>query len=382
MKKFFIVIICMLMISGSYQDQALHWKLVEYRAKGQIVHMHAWGGSEKINKYLHWLSTRLLKEYGVTLKHVKINDPADLLPVFMRQKKAGRNSNGEVDILWVNGETFKKMKQHRLLAKPFSTRLPNWVLVNKSLPVDTDFSEPTLGLEVPWGIGQLLFIYDENQVNTPPKSFSELLSYAKLSPNKLTYPKPPSFLGSSFLKAALLELSTDKNPLYQEVDPETFQQFSAPLWSYLDKFHDVAWQQGKEFPAGSAQMIKLLNDGALDLALTFNPNEVLSAQANGSLNSSTQIYAFTSGALTQAHFLTIPWNANTEAGALVAINFMLSPEAQSVKGEFSVWGDPTILAPQYVTGIAKKTKLFKPIAEPHSSWQNALNNEWLQRYDD
>ncbi|WP_019615659.1 ABC transporter substrate-binding protein [Psychromonas ossibalaenae] len=381
MKKL-LLLICLLMTSGAYQDEALHWKLVEYRAKGQIVYMHAWGGSEKINKYLHWVNTRLLEEYGVTLKHVKINDTADLIQPFIDQKKAGRNSNGEVDIVWLNGENFKKMKLHGLLSKPFSTRLPNWVLVNKSLPVDKDFSELTLGLEVPWGIGQLLFIYDTNRTTTPPNSFSELLSYAKLSPNKLTYPKPPSFIGSSFLKAALLELSADKKPLYQMVDAETFQQISSPLWTYLDKFHDVAWQQGKEFPTGSAQMIKLLNEGVLDLALTFNPNEVISAQANGSLTDSTEIYAFKNGALTQAHFLAIPWNANAEAGALVAINFMLSPEAQSVKGEFSVWGDPTILAPQYVTGSAKKTKLFKPLEEPHSSWQRALNNEWRLRYGD
>ncbi|GAK87983.1 ABC transporter, periplasmic substrate-binding protein YnjB [Vibrio ponticus] len=35
---------------------------------------------------------------------------------------------------------------------------------------------------------------------------------------------------------------------------------------------------------------------------------------------------------------------------------------------------------QYLNGTAKNTQLFKSIAEPHPSWQVALEKEWLQRY--
>jgi putative thiamine transport system substrate-binding protein len=87
-----------------------------------------------------------------------------------------------------------------------------------------------------------------------------------------------------------------------------------------------------------------------------------------------------SGALSNIHFLAIPWNANAKAGALVAINFLLSPEAQSRKGDISVWGDPSVLNKQYLTGSAAKTQQFKSVAEPHPSWQSALEQEWLKRY--
>ena len=114
--------------------------------------------------------------------------------------------------------------------------------------------------------------------------------------------------------------------------------------------------------------------------MTFNPNEVFSAQASGKLSETTQAYAMDAGALSNIHFLAIPWNASAKEGAQVAINFLLSPKAQSRKGDLSVWGDPSVLQSQYLTGSAKNTKLFKSLAEPHPSWQLALEKEWLVRY--
>jgi putative thiamine transport system substrate-binding protein len=64
----------------------------------------------------------------------------------------------------------------------------------------------------------------------------------------------------------------------------------------------------------------------------------------------------------------------------VTINFLLSPEAQSRKGDLNVWGDPSVLSSKYLTGSAKNTQQFKSIDEPHPSWQNALEKEWLKRY--
>ncbi|MFA0677944.1 extracellular solute-binding protein, partial [Vibrio sp. 10N.222.51.A6] len=152
------------------------------------------------------------------------------------------------------------------------------------------------------------------------------------------------------------------------------------LWAYLDKFHKVAWRGGKQFPAGTSESIQLLDDGQLDLAITFNPNSVYSAQSSGRLAETTKAYALESGALSNIHFLAIPWNANASAGAQVTINFLLSPEAQSRKGDLNVWGDPSVLSSKYLTGSAKNTQQFKSIDEPHPSWQNALEKEWLKRY--
>ncbi|KOO06255.1 ABC transporter substrate-binding protein [Vibrio hepatarius] len=357
-----------------------NWQDVEQQANGQTVYFHAWGGSQEINRYIQWAGKELKDRYNVTLNHVKVTDIAETTTRLLAEKAAGKNTGGSVDMVWINGENFKSMKDNQLLFGPFVEQLPSWQYVDKTLPVDVDFSEPTNGLEAPWGVGQLVFIHDKMTLNNPPESFSEMLSYAKAFPNRLTYPRPPEFHGTSFLKALLIELTGNDQALQQPVSEDNFELVTKPLWRYLDEFHTVAWRGGKQFPAGTAETIQLLDDGQIDLAITFNPNAVYSAQANGNLAKSTTAYAMNQGALSNIHFLAIPWNANAKAGAQVAINFLLSPEAQSRKGDLNVWGDPSVLSGEYLTGSAKNTQQFKSIAEPHPSWQSALEKEWLKRY--
>ncbi|TOB91531.1 ABC transporter substrate-binding protein [Vibrio parahaemolyticus] len=368
--------------TSSFADSsaASEWQKIEQQADGQTVYFHAWGGSQEINRYIQWAGKELKSRYNVTLNHVKVTDISETTTRLIAEKAAGKNSGGSVDMVWINGENFKSMKDNQLLFGPFVEGLPNWQYVDKSLPIDVDFSEPTEGLEAPWGVGQLVFIHDEQTLHNPPRSFAEMLSYAKAFPNRLTYPRPPEFHGTSLIKALLIELTNNDPALQKPVTGETFEQITQPLWAYLDEFHKVAWRGGKQFPGGTAETLQLLDDGQIDLAITFNPNAVFSAQSSGNLAESTKAYAMDAGALSNIHFLAIPWNANASAGAQVAINFLLSPEAQSRKGNLNIWGDPSVLSSQYLTGSAKNTQQFKSIAEPHPSWQSALEKEWLKRY--
>ena len=89
-------------------------------------------------------------------------------------------------------------------------------------------------------------------------------------------------------------------------------------------------EKGQQFPSGTSETIQLLDDRQL-LAITFNPNAANAAIEHGKLPESAKAYAFDQGALSNIHFLAIPWNANAKAGAKVAINFLLSPEAQARK---------------------------------------------------
>lgn len=367
---------CVLSLSASAQS----WQDISDKARGQTVYFHAWGGSQEINQYIRWAGEQLKTQYGVELKQVKITDTAETVTRLIAEKAAGKENGGSVDLMWINGENFKSMKNNDLLYGPFVETLPNWQYINASLPIDSDFSEPTDGLEAPWGVGQLVFIYDHQKLNNPPQSFAELLSYAKAFPNRITYPRPPEFHGTSFLKALLIELTNNDAALSKPVDAQSFALITAPLWHYLDELHAVAWRTGKQFPSGSSEMIQLLDDDQIDLALTFNPNAVYSAQASGKLAKTTRSHAMQAGALSNIHFLAIPWNATAKEGALVAINFLMSPEAQSRKGDMNVWGDPSVLRNDVLTGSAANTKLFKSIAEPHPSWQAALEAAWQTRY--
>ena len=356
------------------------WTEITSKAKGQTVYFHAWGGSQEVNRYIQWAASELKTQYGIKLKHVKVSDISKTTAKLVAEKTAGKNTHGSVDMVWINGENFKSMKDQQLLLGPFVSQIPNWKFVDKSLPIDVDFSEPTEGLEAPWGVGQLVFIHDKTKLNNPPLSFSEMLSYAQAYPKRLTYPKPPSFHGTSFLKALLIELTDNDKSLSSPVDMKTFSIVTEALWSYLDSFHQVAWRDGKQFPSSSAETIQLLDDNQIDLAITFNPNAVYSAQANGKLTYNTAAYAMKQGALSNIHFLAIPWNSSSSEAAMVTINFLLGPQAQSHKGDTEVWGDPSVLQREYLSGTAKKSQHFKAISEPHPSWQTALEKAWLERY--
>lgn len=364
----------------AHSNDASNWKTITQKAKGQDAYFNAWGGSQEINDYLRWVSDQVKQKYDINLHHVKVTDIAETTSRLIAEKAAGKNQSGSVDMVWINGENFKSMKQNQLLFGPFIHDLPNWKFVDKNLPIENDFSEPTLGLEAPWGIGQLVFIYDKKKLVNPPTSAKALLAYAQAHPGTITYPKPPQFHGTSFLKAILFELTEDKKTLTKPVNDADFDAVTAPLWAYLDQLHKVAWKQGKQFPLSQPELIQMLDDGQIDIAITFNPNEVFAAHASGKLANTTKTYAWQSGALSNIHFLAIPWNASHQEGALVVINFLLSPEAQSHKGDPNIWGDPSVLLPQKLSGNAAKTQLFPSIDEPHPSWQSALEQAWLTRY--
>jgi len=391
MKK--IILTCALAVATHFlpvslanaSDSLDNWQQTLDKARGQTVYFNAWGGSQPINDYLRWANKRLQADYGVTLKHVKVADIAETTQRILAEKVAGKSTEGSVDLVWINGENFRSMKQNDLLFGPFTESLPNWTLVDKTLPIDNDFTEPTEGLEAPWGVGQLVYIYDTQTLKNPPKDFTGLLALAKRNPGKITYPQPPEFHGTSFLKSALLELTNDKSELYLPIDPATekdkFNRITAPLWNYLDQLHDVAWNKGQRFPSGTSETVQLLDDRQLLMAITFNPNAAKAAIEHGKLVETAQTYAFDQGALSNIHFMGIPWNSSAKEGALVAINFLLSVEAQRRKADDSIWGDPSVLSAKALSESGKQPfKLYKSLSEPHPSWGPALQFEWQKRY--
>lgn len=370
------------LLAGENPAPDARWQQTLDEAKGQTVYFNAWGGSPEINGYLVWAGQELERQYGVKLVQVKVDDIAPSVSQLLASKQAGKNTGGPIDLLWVNGENFKAMKERELLGAPFTGELPNMALVDTSLPVSEDFTVPVEGLEAPWGIGQLNLMVNGEEVATPPTSAAALLAWARANPGRFSYPKPPQFHGSSFLKQILLELTPDPAPLYREATDAEFDRLTVPLWAWLDELHPALWRKGKLFPASAAETRQLLDDGELAMAISFNPGEAQSAVQNGALPPGVVAVAMAKGALTNSHFLAIPFNASARAGAKVAANFLLSPAAQARKADPAFWGDPSVLRADALPASASQTPAlrFKAVAEPHPSWQLRLEEAWAERY--
>ena len=374
-----------------------NWQDTLQQAKGQTVYFNAWGGADNINDYIQWAADRIKDEYDVTLKQVKLTDTSDAVNRVLAEKAAGKNNNGSIDLIWLNGENFRAMKENNLLFGPFSQSLPNYITYvdeNARQSLTQDFGTPVDSMESPWGMAQVIFMYDTATLSNPPKSIADLLTYAKAHPGRITYPEPPQFLGSTFLKQALYELTPYRKALSQPADSVDFDKITAPLWAYLDQLHKVAWRNGQTFPSSSEEMMRLLDDQEIDVALSFDISAASVQIDKGNLPDTVRSYVFTNGTIGNTHFLAIPYNSGATAGAQVVANFMLSPEAQIKKQTPTIWGDLSVLSYAKLPaseqakfdalprGIATLSieELGQTLPEPHSSWVGALESEWRKRY--
>ena len=370
------------------------WQDTERAARGQTVYFHAWAGSDSINAYIQWVAAELLREHGVKLQHVKISDAAEVVKRIRTEKQAGRKgTEGTADLVWINGENFAAMKRDGLLSAPFAQNLPHFQWVDTAGKPTTlvDFSVPTEGLESPWGMAQLTFFADRQRLPKAPQSMAELLALSRAQPGRLTYPRPPNFHGTTFIKQVLLELATDPKVLAQPVTPAALEAQAAPVWRFLDALHPQLWRGGKQFPLSAAAMTQMMSDGELWLSFTFNPNEAANEIAAKRLAGSVYSWQFAKGTIGNTHFVAIPYNAPSKAGAQVVANFLLSPAAQARKADIDVWGDPTVLDVPRLPAAdrARFQSASRPgqlahtaptLPEPHASWVEALEKEWLRRY--
>ena len=377
---------------------ALEWEETVAKARGQTVYWNAWGGDERINAYIAWTGKRVAEDYGVTLRHVKLADTAEAVSRVLAEKSAGRDDDGTVDLIWINGENFAAMKRNGLLFGPFTQALPNFALVDFENKPTTlvDFTVPVDGLEAPWGMAKINFVYDSARIDETPASIPALLDWAKANPGRFTYPAPPDFIGSTFLKQVLIELTPDRAAL-QKPAPETgegFETATAPLWPYLEALHPHLWRGGKTFPASGNAQMQLLDDGEVDISISFYPSDAASLAINGRLPESARIFVLEGGTIGNTHFVAIPYNARAKEGAMVLANFLMSPEAQARKQDVAVWGDATVLD---VAGLpAAERKRFEDLPahpallppqalgptllEPHPSWMTRIEAEWQRRF--
>ena len=393
----FIIFTTLFLLLSSFSVSANSWEDIRKKAKGQTVYWNAWGGSEEINAYISWVGSRVKEDYGVTLKHVKLASTADAVSRVLAEKAAGRTTNGSVDLIWINGENFAKMKENGLLFGPFTDNLPNFKLVDFNGKPTTllDFNLPVEGYEAPWGMAKFNFVFDSARVTETPKSIPELLQWSQRHPGRFTYPHVTDFLGSTFIMQALIELTANPEVLNRYVKSKVeFSKVTAPLWSYLNQLHPLLWRSGNSFPSSSSVQQQMLNDSELDIALSFNPSSTSAAIANGSLPESARTFVLKKGTIGNTHFVGIPFNSGSSEGAMIVANFLMSPEAQMQKQDPDIWGDSTVLSIKKLSEQHQQKFKALPLGEatlppeklgptqlnPHPDWKNQLGAEWQKRY--
>lgn len=372
-----------------------NWPGVIDAAKGQTVYWNAWGGSTTTNDFIAWVGSRVAEDYDVKLVHVKLSDTADAVTRVLTEKQTGITDDGAIDMIWINGANFASMKDADLLFGPFAEDLPNWAFVDtEGKTVQTDFTVPVEGYESPWAMAQVVFMHDTQDLAEPLGSMAQILDWAAAHPGRFTYPQPPDFLGTTFLKQALVDLIEDDSVLAQPVDDADYDAVTAPLWDYLEALTPHLWRSGRAYPATGPAQLQLIADGEIDLAISFSPGEATAAIANGQLPDTVRTFVLDNGTIGNASFVAIPFNSGSKEGAMVVANFLMSPEAQLRAQNPDILGYGTVLDMDKLSeadrtafdaldlGIAtlSPAELGTVRAEPHPSWMTKIAADWDARY--
>jgi putative thiamine transport system substrate-binding protein len=372
------------------------WQATLDAARGQTVYWNAWGGDERTNAFIAWVGQETERLYDVSITHVKLTDTAEAVTRVLSEKAAGQDQGGSVDLIWINGPNFLAMKEQGLLHGPFVADLPNarYLDLSPGSASAVDFTVPVEGMESPWRLAKFVFNHDTARVPDPPESMAAFVDWAAANPGRFTHPDPSNFIGATFLKQALIELAPDRAVLQAPASDAAFAAATAPLWVWYDALRPNLWRQGEAFPENESVQQQLLNDGEIDIAMSFDPASTAAAIAQGLLPESVRVFVPEGGSIGNVSFVAIPYNAAHAAAAEVVANFLLDPATQARMQNIEVLGSFSVLDPARLDAEASAAFAALPTApalpalqdlgptllEPHPSWMTRLTEEWARRY--
>ena len=372
---------------------AMTWDQIVEQAKGGTVNWFMWGGADNINQYVsQTVGGRLKDQYGITLNRVGLTDTVEAVNIVLGEMESGVTDQGSVDMIWINGENFRTMRQGGLAYCGYTGLLPNITLINWDNPaIANDFGVPVEGCEVPWSRAQFAFAYDSAALPNPPKSIPALLDWIKANPGQFTYPAPPDFNGSVFVRHVFYYAAGGAQNLLGGFDQARFDAAASKTWAILNEIEPFLWRAGKTYPASISALEELFANKEVALAFNYEPAQFGIGVQNGKFPATTRSYGLTDGTIGNTNYTIIPFNSPNKAAALVLQNILLSGEAQYEKARPEVWGaSPAIEVARTSPDVQAKFALIvahpsvvsaeelgkNALPELQAEWISAIEQGW------
>jgi putative spermidine/putrescine transport system substrate-binding protein len=373
---------------------AMSWDQVVEQARGGTVNWFMWGGADTINQYVSdHIGTILMDQYGITLNRVGVTDTVEAVNIVLGEKEAGVLDAGSVDMIWINGENFRTMKQGGLAFCGYTDLLPNNALINWDNPaIANDFGVPVEGCEVPWSKAQFAFAHDSAKTPEPPKSIAGLIDWIKANPGQFTYPAAPDFNGAVFVRHVFYYVAGGHEGLMGPFDQAKFDEVAGKTWALLNELEPYLWREGKTYPTTITQLNELFANGEVALTFDYDASQFGLAVQAGRFAESTRSYGLTDGTIGNTNYTVIPFNSPNKAAAMVLQNVLLSGEAQYEKARPDVWGAApaieisrtapevqaqfaSIVLPPQVVSAEELGKTALP--ELQAGWISAIEQGWI-----
>lgn len=331
----------------------LSFEEIAEKAKGTSVNFYGWGGDDKRNQWIDtYVIPKVKEQYDLTVNRVPM-DIDEINNLMLAEKDS---TDGNIDVVWINGENFANAKENGMLYGPFTKLLPNYndYVDENSSSVNSDFGEPVENMEAPYGGAQFVFIYDSSKIDTPPKNAQELLELAKANPGKITYASLPDFTGSAFIRNIISDIQGYEDFMDKNLTKDQLKEMLKPTIDYLNELKAYLWNEGKSYPPDNPTLANMFADGEVIMAMSYNPNNASIGYADGLYDENVRTFVFDKGNIANTHFLAISKGAKNKAGAMILINFILSPEAQISKAYPETLGDLPIISYDKLTDEQKK----------------------------
>ncbi len=320
----------------------MSWDAVLAEAEGKTVDLMMWMGDPQINGYINdFVKPALKEQFQIDLN--VINGQGNTVVQTLMAEKQARRPESEIDLMWINGETFYQLRQIEALWGPWTSHLPNAQFIDFDNPfIGTDFQQPVDGYECPWGNVQMALIYDSVRVANPPQNRVELQRYVEGNPGTFTFDN--QFTGLTFLKTLLIDIAGGPGSLSGPFDEEKYNTYAPQLWDYLRDLKPNMWKSGTNYPEGVAPMHQMFANGELHFTMSNNDAEVDNKIRQGVFPETARAYVWEIGTIQNSHYMGITDRSGDKAAAMVVVNFLISPAAQYQKMQPKVWGDGTILS--------------------------------------
>lgn len=358
-------------------------------AKGQTVSLWMYGGDQQGNAYVDDVLAPAAAKQGVTLRRVPVADTADAVNRVLSERQAGV-TDGEVDLVWVNGENFATGRQAGAWLCGWTGRLPNMAGTDPAdALLSTDFGTPVDGCEAPWHKAQFTLVYDSAAIPDPPTTLRGVLDWARAHPGRFTYPAPPDFTGSAFLRQVLYGISGGPDDVPLTYSKQAYNRLTPKLFDTLAGLAPYLWRGGDTYPQTGEQLNKLFADGEVDMTMTYGPATLTGLVAKGTFPPTTRVLLLDEGTLGNASFLAIPATSGHQEGAMVVADLALSPAQQLAKARPDVWGQFPVLDLSRLSAAdraAFQQLPASPVVPPYEELsRNAdpeLSADWVPRLEE
>lgn len=397
------------------------WEDVLGAASGGTVNWYTYSDNNgtslgPYNKWIDtWLIPNLAENFAINLVRHPISNTGDAVDKIINEINAGYGmNNGTVDLIWINGENFYKLKSGGYAYGPWATKVPNAVNYDfQSDAIKYDFGATTNGYEMPYNGAQVVFIYDSAKVNASDISdMDSLLAWVKANPNQFTYATPRfmddtgsdfdnDYTGSVFIRHVFYNTVPDytkfmgtsvNEALYDQYAP-TFYKTLRDLQPYLYNASSLSAER-KGYPTSQGEVDDLFSTGKITVTLSYDIGHAAYMIEAGEWPSTTRSIVLTSGTIANTNFVLIPANAKNKLPAVVAGNYIASAQAMFSRAQPEVIGalqvyDPTCT--NFVSGGWNDAFAYidQPAATPSTSelskyrmselssaYINRIQNDW------